>query len=464
MTGPDGRTVEQLRAAAAEADTAGGPAWRRMRGGVRRALGKLRGVGWALIDQGFVSAGNFFTIYLLARHLRTADFGVFMLAHTGLLLLTSMQSAFLIQPHNILAAALPQGEYRRFTGAVMFMQVCFCAGVGAALGFVGWLIWHVWSPVAGSVLIALAAAAVPWLAQEFVRRVLYTRGESRAAAQNDFVTYGLQLAGAFMLVRWWADLASAETALAVLGGSSFAGALLGLWQLRGHVRFGRGSLVSLGRTWHEVWHFGKWLIGQSTLTWFGVQGHTWIVGLLLGTEQVGFYRAAIHLANVMNVVRQASISYLPARGSVAYHTGGISGLAQWVRKTWWALLATLLPFCVVLVGFPEWALSLAYGERYARADLALILALSTIAQCVLFSKFPFDIGMLALRDTKSIFYVQLIPVVLLLTSGIALIHFLGILGVPISGIVVSSALWVATWLAYRRVTRRHRSAAAQTAE
>jgi O-antigen/teichoic acid export membrane protein len=310
----------------------------------------------------------------------------------------------------------------------------------------------------------LAAAVVPWLAQEFVRRVLYTRGESRAAAQNDFFTYGLQLAGAFLLVRWWADLASAETALAVLGGSSFAGALLGLWQLRGHVRFGRASLVSLARTWHEVWHFGKWLIGQNTLVWFGVQGHTWIVGLLLGAEQVGFYRAAIHLANVMNIVRQASISYLPARGSLAYHTGGASGLARWVKTTWWTLLAALLPFCIVLVGFPEWALSLAYGERYARADLALILALSTIAQCVLFSKFPFDIGMLALRDPKSIFYVQLIPVVLVLTSGVALIHFLGILGVPISGIVVSSALFVATWLAYRRVARRHRSAAAQTAE
>lgn len=453
MTGPEGRTVEELRAAARQADAAGGSMWKQLRGVVRRVLGKLRGIGWALADQCFVSAGNFFTIYLFARHLRTADFGVFMLAYTGLLLLTSMQGAFLIQPHNVLAAALPQGQYRRFTGAVMFIQVCFCAAIGAALGLAGWLIWHAWSPAAGSVLIALAAAVVPWLAQEFVRRVLYTRGESRAAAQNDFVTYGLQLAGAFMLTIWWAELASAQTALAVLGGSSLAGALLGLWQLRGHVRFGRGSLVSLARTWHEVWHFGKWLIGQNTLVWFGVQGHTWIVGLLLGTEQVGLYRAAIHLANVMNVVRQASISYLPSRGSLAYHNRGAAGLSQWTTKAWWWLLATLLPFGVVLIGFPGRVLELAYGDRYATPELALILALSALGQCIQFSKYPFDIGLLALRQTKAIFYIHLIPVALLFTTGITLIYFLGILGAPLSAVLIGLLLLGATWRTYARLVR-----------
>jgi O-antigen/teichoic acid export membrane protein len=465
MTGPDGRTVEDLRAATAETDAAGGSVatasrgQRRIRGAVRRVLGKLQGIGWALIDQGVVSAANFFTIYLFARNLGTSDFGAFMLAHTGLLLLTSMQSAFLIQPHNVLGAPLPQSEYQRFTGALALMQVVSCAVVCAVLGVIGWFVGRVYSPAAGGILIALAVAAVPWMAQEFVRRVLYTRSESRAAAQNDALTYGLQLLGAIMLAWLWADRASPEAALAVLGGSSLAGVLMGLWQLRGHVRFGRGSLASFARTWNEVWNYGKWLIGQNTLVWFGGQGHTWIVGLLLGAEQVGLYRAAIHLANVMNVVRQATISYLPSRGSLAYHRGGATGLAQWVKKTWWMLVAALLPFCIVLVGFPGWVLSIAYGERYASADLALILALSTIAQCVLFSKFPFDIGMLALRDTKAIFYVHLIPVILLFTSGVAFVYFLGILGVPLSGMVINSALLVATWLAYTRVASRHRAAA-----
>jgi hypothetical protein len=37
------------------------------------------------------------------------------------------------------------------------------------------------------------------MAQEFVRRVLYTRSDSRAAFINDCISYGLQLLGAAAL-------------------------------------------------------------------------------------------------------------------------------------------------------------------------------------------------------------------------------------------------------------------------
>lgn len=427
---------------------------------MRGAAHSFKALSWTVADQCVVSAANFLTIYLFARHLAPSEFGAFMLAYTGLLLLTSMQGAFLTQPHNVLAAPLPDGQYRRFTGAIMLMQTAFCAAAGAALGLVGWGVWEAWSPTAGGVLVALALAGVPWLAQEFVRRVLYTRHESRAAACNDIVTYGLQLVGAVGLVGAGHGIGTPEAALAVLGGSSLVGALLGLWQLRSHVRFGRGTRASLARTWNKVWHFGKWLIGQNMLIWVGVQGHTWIVGLLLGPEQVGFYRAVTHLSNVMNLVRQAAISYLPPRGSIAFHTGGLTGLGQWVKSTWWMLLAALLPFCIVLAGFPGWVLTLAYGERYASGDLALILALSTIAQCVLFSKYPLDIGMLALKESKAVFYVQFIPVILLATTGITLVWFLGILGVALSSLVMSTALLIATWVTYGRVARRHCAAQA----
>jgi O-antigen/teichoic acid export membrane protein len=227
--------------------------------------------------------------------------------------------------------------------------------------------------------------------------------------------------------------------------------IAGLWQLRHHVRIGgRGSLADLARTWREAWQFGKWLTAQNSLLWFGSQGHAWVVGILLGAEQVGLYRAAAHLANVMNPVFQTSFSYLPSRGSLAYHAGGVAGLSQWVKQASWKMLLPLAPFLVVLVGFPGPMLDLAYGDKYAGTNLALILALTAIGQFVLFSKFPFDIGLLALRSTKSIFYVYLIPVALLLTAGAALIHFLGILGVPLSALLINSALLAATWFAYRR--------------
>jgi O-antigen/teichoic acid export membrane protein len=431
------------------------------RGMLWRAFGRMRGMGWTVGDQCIVSAANFLTIYLFARHLDASHFGAFMLAYVGLQLLTSMQSAFLTQPHNVLGAALPQEEYRRFTGAVMLMQIGFCAVVMIALAVSGWLMLRLHSEATGTVVIILGIAAVPWLGQEFVRRVLYTRGKSRAAAKNDLVTYGLQLAAAFMLTSSWADSPSSASALAVLGGSSLAGVAVGWWQLRDEISFGEGLLPYLARTWREVWHFGKWLTGQNMLMWLGGQGDTWVIGLLLGPEQVGLYRAATHLANVMNVVRQAAISYLPSRGSLAYHNRGAAGLTKWVMKAWWVLLGALLPFGVVLVGFPDWVLGMAYGDRYATPELALILALSAASQCILFVKYPFDIGLLALRHTRAIFYIHLIPVVLLFTTGLTLIYFLGILGAPLSAMLISSLLLGITWRTYGRLVRERAATQSQ---
>ena len=431
-----------------------GRGWARCADVVRRVRGKFASAGWAFADQCIVSAANFLTIYLFARYLATSNFGAFMLAYTGLMLMTSMQSAIVIQPHNVLAVRLPRKEYQQFTGALLIMQIMFCAAICGVLGAIGLLVAQSRLPAAGGVLIALAVTAVPWMGQEFVRRVLYTRSDSRAAALNDSVTYGLQLLGALVLMFFWADRASPETALAVLGASSLAGVLIGLRQLRGHVCLRQLDRGALTRTWAEVWKFGKWLTAQNALVWLGTHGHSWIVGLLLGAEQVGFYRAATHISNLMNPLRQAAYSYLPSRGSLAYHTGAAAGLSRWVSTTSLALLLALVPFYVLLVGFPGSVLAFAYGDRYAGADLALILALSTIAQCITFSKFPLDIGLLALRATKSIFYVHLIPVVLLLTSGVALVYYLGILGVPLSSIVINSALLIATWVVYARNVKR----------
>ena len=112
----------------------------------------------------------------------------------------------------------------------------------------------------------------------------------------------------------------------------------------------------------------------------------------------------------------------------------------------------------MLVGFPGQVLHFAYGDRYTGTVMPLVLALAAIATCITFAKFPFDLGLLALRSTRSIFYVYLIPVGLLLTVGVALIHTLGVLGVPLSALLINSTLLFATRRAYRRQLARARTA------
>jgi O-antigen/teichoic acid export membrane protein len=294
--------------------------------------------------------------------------------------------------------------------------------------------------------------------------VLYTRGDSRSVAMNDLTSYGLQLAGALVLLTRWPERATPQAGLLVLGLSSAAGVALGLWQLRDHAQFrgiGRERCVAV---WREAWGFGKWLTAQSALSWFGAQGHVWLVAILLGPGPVGVYRATTHFAHLLNPLRQAAYSYLPSRGSVAYERGGASALSRWVRRTGILLLAALLPPSLMLIAFAGDVLRLAYGARYSGPHMALILGVATLAQLVMFWKFPFDIGLLALRATRRIFYVNLVPVPLLLVAGTALVYFLGVLGAPLSSTLISVALLVATRSAYRRVLAQSAQPASPAAQ
>jgi O-antigen/teichoic acid export membrane protein len=426
----------------------------RMADHVRAASRRYERAGWSVVDQSIVSACNFMSVLLLARFLPPAEFGAFVLAQTGLLLVTGLQTSLLTQPHNVLGARLQGDAYRRFTGALVLAQLLAGALLSAVLVLIGAAVYRYGDAAAGVVVLALAGAALPWMAQEFVRRVMYTTSDTRRAAANDLLCYGLQLAGVWLLVREArAEQLSAVSALSIFGGSSLVAALFGVWQLRREIGFAAGARfgASLRRAWAQVWHFGRWLLAQNVTVWLGANGHAWLVGALLGVEAVGLYRAAIHLVNVINPLRQAAFAYLPARGSVAYQSGGHAGLWRWVRRISPRLTLALLPFVVVLVAMPEAMLALVYGDRFAGLGLGPILALATLAQTISFLRYPMECAVLATGATRSLFQIHLLPIVLLPTLGTALIASFGLLGVPWSMLLISGVLFIVTCLVYRQL-------------
>lgn len=409
---------------------------------------------WSLADQSIISAANFLSILLLARFLPAVEFGVFMLMHTGLLLITSLQTSLLTQPHNILGAKLEGAAYHRFTGALVLAQALFGSLLCGVLAIVGVVLWHAVSRDVGIAIVALALAAMPWMAQEFVRRVLYTTSATRRAAANDSLCYGLQLAGVVLLVSFAAPAQlNAVSAIAIFGASSLVAVVFGAWQLRRQTTFhGKEFFHRYARAaWARVWNFGRWLLGQNVTTWLGANGHVWVVGALLGAEVVGLYRAAIHLVNVINPLRQAAYAYLPARGSVAFKTGGHAGLSRWVRRVSWRLFLPLAPIVLVLVAMPERMLALAYGDKFSGMGLGIILALAVVAQTISFARYPMETAVLASGAPRWLFYINLLPIALLATLGVALILSLGIVGVPLSMLAISVASFAATYFIYRRL-------------
>lgn len=430
-----------------------------------RLLLRYRRAGWSVIDQAFVSAANFLSILILARAMPPAAFGAFMLAHTGLLLATSLQTSLVTQAHNMLGAGREGAAYVRFTTGLALVQLAGSAALGATLALIGALIWRWHSVAAGALVMVLAAALIPWMAQEFFRRVLFTRSEARAAAVNDLVSYGLQLAGvAALAYASGAGGPSPEQALLVFGGSSLAAAGLGLWQVRAHLaRPASGRwFASLTRTGAEAWEFGKWLLAQQAMNWFGGSGHGWLLAAIVGTEKFGMYRAAYQIVNVLNPLRQAGMNYLPARAGRAFALEGVAGLDRWVRRTTPALAVPFGLGAVAIALFAGPLLSAAYGDKFAGAGLEWVVVLGATAYLIGFSRTAKEYGVLTLGGAKALFLRTIVSTTLVLAAGVPLMFLYGIRGAVISEAAIALVVWSLTQKIYVDQQRVQRAIESET--
>ena len=76
----------------------------------------------AVIDQAMLSAASLAVGLLLIRHTNDTDYGHFVLAQSALLLLVSLQAAFLNGPMAILAPKKDPAEKRDMVGAMFKFQ------------------------------------------------------------------------------------------------------------------------------------------------------------------------------------------------------------------------------------------------------------------------------------------------------------------------------------------------------
>jgi O-antigen/teichoic acid export membrane protein len=419
-----------------------------------RLLHRFSRIQWTLVDQGVISGCNFLSIYLLARFMEVAEFGLFVVGWVLLLFFVSLQGAVICLPHNILGANQNPFRYRQFTTALGAAQIVLSVAVGMVLVLLGLLVSALSSPNYGQLLALLGLVLVPWTAQEFVRRVFYTTSDARAASLNDAVSYGLQAAGIVILVLWMGR-PSVGMALCVLGGSSFAATLLGAWQLRGHFSFNTVTLRVAVEHWKEAGDFGKWLLARNVTTWLGQYGYNWLLLVMLGPVALGTYKAAEHLLNVLNPLRLAAYSYLPPRASVVFGEGGTPSLRRWMKRVYFSLGGMFAAIALTLMLFARPLLSLAYGQKFAGMGLEWVLVLGALAAVITFVRVPLEMGLTAMKESRPLFWISLSPVMVLVAGGVVLVHFFGILGAPLASILGGSVLLALTYRMFARLSGRH---------
>jgi O-antigen/teichoic acid export membrane protein len=310
-------------------------------------------------------------------------------------------------------------------------EVTLALAAAAALAVAGVPLFELGQRTFGLALLAV----IPWLpfllVQDYWRWTGFMRREPGKALANDTV-FNLVQGACFVLVAV-GRVHSVVAVIASWGAGAAAGALYGLWQFKVRPTL-RGGVTAL----RARWHLSKWLAGNSVMGWAASQASVLLAGFILGPAGLGALRAA------QTLVQGPALVLIQAGGSVGLPEasraladrgwGGLKRVSMIVSAAGVASI-TLVGVAVAIFGGP--LLRITYGPEFSKywpaAELfAIAFLISSIALGpILILK--------TTRNTRSLFRVQLISVIVSVAAVIVLALTEGVTGAAAAAIVTSVA-------------------------
>ncbi len=120
----------------------------------------------------------------------------------------------------------------------------------------------------------------------------------------------------------------------------------------------------------ELFHFGKYILLNTLVTWTALNIDRLIIGKVLGMEKLGIYNLALYLGVFASdiLVQVFAQSYFPAMSSIAHDLKKVTRIyGQTVRSTIW--IAT--PLLLLLALLSDTVVAILYDPRYAEAGIVL---------------------------------------------------------------------------------------------
>jgi O-antigen/teichoic acid export membrane protein len=387
---------------------------------------------WALADQGAVSLGTFLTSVVLARSLPPTEYGIFALICGVIYFLNSLHSAVVIVPLIAKGACAEESEMRRMTTAALVLtaplilpQAIVICGATWAVGRPGLIPWVI-------------TALLFWQFQEIIRRTFMARLRHREAAWGDIVRY---LGQALVVYIYAANQdVSVEKAFAVMAVASGAAGLLQV------IQHGL-KMVTPSETRRLVcmfWELGQWVLMTNFIGALIIQAYPWMLTYFYNTAASAELQAVTNILGVSNPVFLGIGSLIyPA---VAKTNGELGGREATKVGFGYALQGgmLLLPFYLILILWPLWALRLFYGADSPYLGLAGILRLFVLFYSIGYLSNFMMIILNGLEKTKVAFFSQLASAITTIIVGAPLTAWGGVAGATAGGGLTTLAQLIAS--------------------
>lgn len=396
----------------------------------------------AAIDQGLISVANFLATLILARLVSPTELGVYGVGFTSLRLVRSVQEGLTIQPMNTIGAALDGESFKRYATSTSLIQLGMAVASAAAVAVGGWALTVLGNDTAGPALFSLWFVFLFWQLQEYIRRILYTRGHVFQAALNTALANTVRIGILIVLAN--RNLLSGAAGLNAIAWGSLAALLPGLWQTRA---YWTSHFANLVETWKKNWNFGSWLLGGTLSNWIAVEFYPVLTAGMISFAAAGAYRALQNLVAPVHILLRATDTFLTPRAARQYQENGLPTLKRTLRLTYLAAGLPILAILSLAVLFPEPILRLLYGETYLAYSGGITLM--ALFYMLWFAYWPIQIAFKAARSSRPIFLANLAAIGAMFTLGIWMILRWGVYGTiagqALNALVVGLFLW-GTWL------------------
>lgn len=336
-----------------------------------------------LLNQGTVSATSFVTTLIVGNACGPEALGLFAIGLSIVFLAMAIESSLVSTPYTVFVADTRSDRVVYRNGStllnLLLVTLSTAAGFGLVAIITGWTTETVYETLYPAIVVA-----APMLASRyFVRRFLLANHRVTQVFIVDLLSSAIQV-GALLAMAQTESLTPVR-ALLVVGLSNLA---CSIYFFSGNInqfklRISRAKVELL-----RDWRFGKWLIGEQTLTIMSTYGAPWLLAILLNSEAVGIFAACFSITGLANPFLLAMGNYLLPRFSAEYAPESNSNSqeqkrANGLRIYWQFMGLTFSIMSVVAIACIVWAeplISLFYHEESFRGhgDVLIILAIRSL--------------------------------------------------------------------------------------
>lgn len=400
----------------------------------------------AAIDQSVISLSNFVATIILARNVDPTQLGVYGVGFVTLRLVRAFQDGLIVQPMNVFGAGMTQDEFKRYASSTSLFQIALAILSASIVAFLGWALIELGNDTAGPTLYILWLPFLWWQLQEYLRRMLYTRGKVLSAVVTSVIGNGARI----VLLVYLANQGTLTgiSGLEAIAWGAFVALIPSLWFTR---NYWTRQIASLKGTWQKNWTFGRWLLGSFLANWAAVEFYPILTAGLISFAAAGAYRALQNLVAPVHLLLRAIDTFLTPRAAKLYEKGGLQALTHTLRSIYLAIVLPVLVILIIALAFPEQLLSLIYGEKFL--EFSSGVTLMALFYALMFAYWPLQSIFKAAQLSRPIFVANILAIASMFTVGIWAILNWGvygtIIGQGVNALVINLVLW-GYWINLRK--------------